>query len=469
MPKTISKNIQQKWNDFYQDAPKTLDKMSKIKSVACAFNTCIDSVVKISGTEILELIKKEKLSFSELQKIEHKSIDSISDFIKGIFLCFSKGIAEEWTSNKIEIFNWLLSNIGTKKLQIGGQAGIVANTLSLTDIKKIIVHSNALSKDQAKQFFPNKNLLSFEKNGKLKQASLINRDKISSIHWIIEFDKNDKINIDKKTFICPKSNRFIVTYDPPLFNFKVDKNFIDYTNNNPIDFYFLSGYQALSFHNHGLKHIKNSKKIISSWKKNNPQSIIHLEIASTQDKIIRKAIFSHLADKVDSIGINDREAIDILEITNNKKTFQLCQKNPDSINLFNALIKIKQKTNCPRIQLHMLGLYITVQNKNYPISPEKIRNGMILASTAAASKTLLGYLKQKSDITKSYGLTVSDASIQELKKLSCYLKSTTLLENGICQYRDFDIIATPTIIIDKPKTLVGMGDTISSFSIIGAL
>lgn len=469
MQETTATKTQLIWNNFYQEAPETLDKMSKIKSVACAFNSCVDSVIKISGNEILRLIKKEKISLAKLQKINHKNINDVSDFIKGIFLCFTKGIAEEWTSDKIEMFNWMLSNIGTKKIQMGGQAGIVANTISLANIKKVIVHSNALTQEQANQFFSNKNLLSFDKKGNLKQASLINRDKTSSIHWIIEFDKNDTINIEGKTFICPKSNRFIVTYDPPLFNFKLDKHFINYTCKNDIDYYFLSGYQALSYHNHGLKHIKTSKKIISSWKERNPQSIVHLEIASTQDKIIRKAILTNLASIVDSVGINDRETIDILEVTNNKKLYNLCQKNPDSINLFKAILKIKQKLKCPRIQLHMFGLYITIQDKHYPISPTKIRNGMILASTAAASKASIGYLKQKSDITKSCGLPVSEISLIELEKLSSYLKTKTLLQKGICSFKNFYIIATPTIIINKPKTLVGMGDTISSFSIIGAV
>ncbi|MBP5399559.1 MAG: hypothetical protein J6Y53_03995, partial [Alphaproteobacteria bacterium] len=319
MSETNMNKIKQNWNKLYQAAPETLNRMAKIKSVACAFNTCIDSIIKISGDDILNLIKKEKLSLSKLQKIENKSINSVSDFLKGVFLCFSKGIAEEWTSDKIEVFNWLKTNLGTKKIQMGGQAGIVANTLSLTDITKIVAHSNALTKDQAKQFFPNKNLLSFDKEEKLQQASSINRDKISSIHWIIEFNKNDKISIERKIFICPKSNRFIVTYDPPLFNFKLDKSFINYTRKNHIDYYFLSGYQALSYQNHGLKHIKKSEKIISSWKEKNPHSIIHLEIASTQDKIIRKAIITHLANKVDSIGVNDREKLDILEVINNRK------------------------------------------------------------------------------------------------------------------------------------------------------
>lgn len=39
---------------------------------------------------------------------------------------------------------------------------------------------------------------------------------------------------------------------------------------------------------------------------------------------------------------------------------------------------------------------------------------------------------------------------------------------GICQVGEFTIIATPSIIIPKPKTLVGMGDTISSLSIVGS-
>ena len=39
---------------------------------------------------------------------------------------------------------------------------------------------------------------------------------------------------------------------------------------------------------------------------------------------------------------------------------------------------------------------------------------------------------------------------------------------GITEYRGFDLIAVPTILIEKPLTLVGMGDTISSLSLVGA-
>lgn len=464
----MQETIKNNWNKIYQKAPATLENMSKIKTVACAFNACIDSVIKIKGKDISDLIKKEKISLSQLTNIKNKSINSVSDFIKGIFYCFQNGIAEEWTSDNPKMFDWMLSNLGTKKMQMGGQAGIVANTLSLTNIQKTIVHSNALSKLQAEQFLKKNNLLSFDKDGKIKPAFTINRDKTSSIHWIIEFDKNDIITIEEKTFICPKSNRFIATYDPPLFDFKIDKHFLKYSTTSDIQYYFLSGFQALSYRNHGLKHINTSVNIIKDWKKNNPNSIIHLEIASTQDKIIRKAIAKKLIPNIDSIGINERETIDILEVIGNKKIYKSCLKNPTAPNMFEGILDIKQKLNCPRIQMHMFGIYITIQDKNFTVSPQKIRNGMILAATAAAGKATIGHLKTKEDILSACKTDINETSLKELELLSKHMKSDNLLKNGICSYKNYDIIAIPAKIVEKPKTLVGMGDTISSFSIIGS-
>lgn len=468
MQKTQPKNLYKKWLKIYSKAPDTLAKTSKITQVACAFNTCIDSVVKMSGKQISEMINKNNLSVDELQSVDSPIANSVSSIIKGIFKCFTNGIAEEWISEKYEIFEWMVHNLGTQKIQTGGQAGIIANTLSLTPINKIILHSNALTKLQAEQLYNRPNLLSFDADGNLFPAAQISRDKTSSIHWIVEFDKGDKITVKNQEFICPKSNRFIITYDPPLFDFVVDEKFLQYTYSHQFDYFILSGYQALSSDKNGIKHIKNSVHIIDNWKKSSPKSIIHLEIASTQDLKIRKAIVQHLANKVDSIGVNEREAIDILQVINQKKLAEKCSQNPSSINMFEAIIKIKEKIKCPRIQLHMFGLYITIQDKKYKLKPSSNLKGMTLAATAAASKAFIGELSKPEDILKSQGMNVSDIGINELTSLSKHIKNQNLATTGICEYKGFDIIAVPTIIIDKPKTLVGMGDTISSFSIIGA-
>ena len=39
---------------------------------------------------------------------------------------------------------------------------------------------------------------------------------------------------------------------------------------------------------------------------------------------------------------------------------------------------------------------------------------------------------------------------------------------GKTEYAGFEVIVVPTILVDEPVTLVGMGDTISSISLVGS-
>ena len=63
---------------------------------------------------------------------------------------------------------------------------------------------------------------------------------------------------------------------------------------------------------------------------------------------------------------------------------------------------------------------------------------------------------------------MSEISLNNLQDLAEYLQNPELVQTGICEYEGCKVIAVPTIIIEKPLTLVGMGDTISSVSLIGA-
>jgi ADP-dependent phosphofructokinase/glucokinase len=62
--------------------------------------------------------------------------------------------------------------------------------------------------------------------------------------------------------------------------------------------------------------------------------------------------------------------------------------------------------------------------------------------------------------------------LKELNALSAYVQEhygkDGLDQIGIVETKDFRLIAVPTSLIEKPVTLVGMGDTISSLSLVGA-
>lgn len=455
------------WKNLFAQAPQTLEKVKNVETVMTAFNTNVDAVLKISGKKLADLVTSEEMSLSDLQNVQQTKLLEPQDVLRGIFKCFCNGIAEEWLTEDIVIYNWMIKNLGYDRLQMGGQGGIVANVLGILGVQKVIAHTNSHPKEQADQFLKLDNIVSFDEKGQEKPAYQINRaTDIPLIHWIIEFDKGDTFELEGQKFTCPKSNRFIATYDPLNLKLVMDENFVNAATNQKADYVILSGMHALTSNNNGVALVEKVLPIINAWHKYG--ALVHLEIASTQDIEVRKAIIQKLATNCDSIGINERELIDILEVVGEEKLAQQCCEDCHAENLFRALLRIKEILKTPRIQLHFFGLFLTLQNKSFRITPEQNRNGMILASTVAAGKAGTGDINHKENLLWAVGQSVSDVGLQELKTISDILEDENLMKTGLSQYAGFDLIAVPTILVEKPITLVGMGDTISSISLIGA-
>ena len=459
------KNI---WNERYNVVPQQLEKLKKIKSVATAFNTNIDAIYKINGEGLKKIITENGFTLNDIENISLSGFRTPKDVVLGIVKCFSRGIAEEWVTEDIKVYNWLNDNIGYQRLQMGGQGGIIANALALLEIGQVVAHTNSHPKLQAEQFLDLDNLHSFDENGKLsKSVDIARNDDTPLIHWIIEFDKNDSFTIEGKTFVCPKSNRFIATYDPLNMNLVMNKDFVSYLGTpNGIEYLLLSGFNPLLESNNGLALVDGAAKILEQWKQANPEMIVHLEIASTQDKAVRKAITEKLAPISHSVGLNERETIDLLEIMDQTELAQTIEKETSACNLFDAILYLIKKLGCQRIQLHMFGLYLTIQNNDFKYSPLQNLKGMLTASVVSSSKAYNGELTKYEHLTKAFGMGASDIGLGELSALSNKLGKPELLEKGICEVDGYMVSAIPTILVDKPKTLVGMGDTISSVSLL---
>ncbi len=460
--------LQKLWQEKYSCVPTQLKKVKEIGSVATAFNTNIDAVLKISGKRLTELIKEVNLSENEFVDSQ-TLLKTPKDVVRGIAKCFSRGIAEEWITDDKAVYEWMSRNLGYDRLQMGGQGGIVANALAVLGVQNVFVHTNSHPKLQAQQFLPLNNLLGIDENGKVRRAADIDRAaETPLIHWIIEFDIADSFTAWGKEFTCPKSNRFIATYDPANIDLVINQDFVKHLSQNGYDYLVLSGYHNLTSKRRGVELVNNSIALINDWKKHNPQGIIHLELASTQDKKVRAAIIEKIAPLADSLGFNEREALDALEIIDEQKYREIVHEKLTASRLFEILCVIKNKTKALRVQLHMFGLYITLQDKNFRITPEQNLRGMMLASTIAATKAGTGKIENYDKLLWAYGKDVSETSIGSLCELSEHLQKDDLAETGICGYKSYDVIAVPTIIIEKPLTLVGMGDTISSVSLVGA-
>ena len=460
-------NLRQSWFQKYRIVSKQLDKVKQVSSAATAFNTNIDAIFKITGSKLSKLIADNHLSMSDMEKVSQ--INSPTDIIAGIIKCFSRGIAEEWITDNVAIYEWMEKNFGYDKLQMGGQAGIIANVLALLGVHQVIAHTNSHPRLQAKQFLNLDNLFGINEKNLLQKANTIARlEDVPLVHWIIEFDKGDSFIIDGQKITCPKSNRFIATYDPLNMNLVMNQGFVDYLNSHAIQYLFLSGFHPLQEKSNGVELIKKAALVLKNWQKANPNMVIHLEIASTQDLEIRKAIIDNIVPCACSAGLNERETIDLLNILNKQDLAQEIENNTHSPLLFEALLFLKKTLKLKRIQLHMFGLYITLQDEDFSCTPEQTLNGMMTASVVSSSKALNGELANYDDLTKAIQMPVSDQGLEELFALAQMLKNDNLKTTGIGKVDNYWLCVIPTILVDKPKTLVGMGDTISSVSLLAA-
>ncbi len=464
----MTADLQQIWHREYEIVPQQLMCIRQIKRAAAAFNTNIDAVIKISGEHLAELAKEVNLTPADLLNPQTKLI-SPKDVLRGIIKCFTQGIAEEWLCEDKTVDKWIQTHIGCERLQMGGQAGIIANVMAALGVQEVYVHTAQHPQLQAKCFLDTDNLLAFDNDGTLKKAYDINRDgEEPLIHRIIEFAAGDSFELYGKKYTCPKSNRFIATYDTANLELKINDSFVQHLNRFGFDYLLLSGFHNLLSERGGLQRIDEIMPILQNWKKNNPLSVIHLELASTQDKIVRTLILEKLAPLADSLGLNEREALDALEICRPQMYDEIKNKKLTAPILFEILQTLKNKLCTPRIQLHFFGMYLTLQDKNFRTTPNQNKRGMMLASTIAAAKAGLGNIENPDNLLWAQGQNIGMQSAENLQTLALYLNAPKLAQTGITTVEDYDLIAVPAILVEKPLTLVGMGDTISSISLLGA-
>jgi len=477
-------DLKETWRQHYACVPGHLEDMHRVDGVASVFNANIDAVLKVQPEMLLQWMNE--LGADEWQVLNKGSrrISEPVDVLRGFVECFSKGVAQEWLVQDEATFDWMREHLGYDRLQMGGQGGIIANVMAVTGVKQVYVHCISLPAQQAGLFLGRPSLVSTDSAGNLHPAGLIDRSGDRPlIHWILEFDQGAELTLGGLSLVCPKSNRFIATYDPLNFQLAIDKPFAAAlcAPHNPLNVILLSGYQMLTEPlsdgepGSGLARIHDSWSIVQAWKDAHPGAVVHFEFASTQDLKIRAALAREIAPKADSVGCNEQELIGILEVLGETELVRECQ-SLSAIGLFKGLVRVYESLALKRVQLHMFGLYLTLirpaaRSQGPSFQAQANRDGMVFAATLAATKAGTGSLEYRENLLWAHGREVSDHSLKELAALDAYVAKAYglkgLAESGIVTAPQFDAVAVPTILIDRPVTLVGMGDTISSLSLVG--
>ncbi|HWR24635.1 MAG TPA: ADP-dependent glucokinase/phosphofructokinase, partial [Methanosarcina sp.] len=185
-------------------------------NILCGYNVNIDSVYRISGAEVSELLDTfEKTEI--LEKIENPpgKILTESDFAVGLAYCMKNGCGAEWLVFGQPLFEFLKNRYFEKSLvRMGGNAGIMANALSQLGASRVIPNVAVPSKTQLSLFsgkaiyFPD---IPLQAKQIAENKSEKNTDIVSSsqdpIHFVFDFSKGDTFFLYGTEITVPRENR----------------------------------------------------------------------------------------------------------------------------------------------------------------------------------------------------------------------------------------------------------------------
>ncbi len=434
-------------NDTYEKSVEWgMNRARILPTIALGFHSVIDGLIEVDP-EKLEKKMPQIDAPEDLDDIP-KSIENKEDFFKGLLFSFVNGKALQIMIDSEDVYEWIMKEFGSGTLRLGGTSANMAKTLSNFPFRKVLIYAYPLTEELAKLFPISPNLFVVQGDG-LKQARETYGQKgIKAIHWIFEFSQGQKIMIGDKEHICPRSNRFIASWNPVNSRLEIRDPFKSYALNHAkeISKFLISGFHIMKdVYPDGetaRDRIDELAEFIKKMRKRNSKIQFHLEFASIRRDGVRRAVEEVLFPISDSLGANE---VELSWIARDMGMDADGIEGGDVKKISNVILKLR-KTGLKRAHFHTLGFYFLAFDDNfYNLDNEKM--ALAFAALAAAQRAKDGYLDAKR-IKESLEIPISNVEYHEWK------------ENKT------RFILFPTKVVKHQKISVGLGDTISSLGFV---
>ena len=482
-------------------------------NVLCGYNVNIDSVYRVSGIEISELLKNFE-STEILGKIEDPpgKILSESDFVAGLAYCMKNGCGAEWLVLEATVFEFLKNRYFEKSLvRMGGNAGIMANALSQLGASRVIPNVAVPSKIQLSLFsgrsiyFPGtvteRKGNSETGSGKTDSEEIDSEENmyaVSSsqdpIHFVFDFSKGDTFSLYGTEIIVPRENRFIATCDHLNLRLYVNPAFEKYAIEHAceIDGALISGFHLLlENYSDGSSYKTIIERILcqlEGWKVENDKLRIHLELGHFASKEIASSVFLEFVSILDSIGMNEDE-LATLRHFHGVPGEEILLMEAEAVG--NAVYRLASRYGLTRIVIHTREFVLTAFKPNLELNSKQasegsadfrvleklgdfkipslqkmaerklkaLKFGVSCAGVYAASGRLEGRTFVEEGASKLQESTIGR------KQLELFLKTFNGQAFGQGAYAfngEYILCILPTLLSKYPITTVGLGDTITA-------
>lgn len=441
------------WEELYREAlEEGWKKLQRIPGVITGFHSTIDGLKRVDE----DLLKKLLVQFPHIKNIPNEPtsvIRSPEDLLVDLLISIREGLAYQRMIENEETFKWTLENIGYDQLRLGGTSANMASLLSPLPLPKILVYANPLTKELAELFPERENLFVLTREDDkpvLRPPKDAWKDQgIFAIHWILEYNKGLKIELNGTTYESPRANRFIAAWNPVNCRLRVSEEFKRDIFLIPDKFthFLVSGFHIL------LERYPEGKtcedfivpvaRFVSQMKERLGLKV-HYEFASIGSPMIRSLVARYIFPVIDSLGLNEIEFATLLsDLGEQELAKELKDTRFPIVKLVDGLLKIMERTSLKRIQLHTLGHYISITRQKNEINE---RTALLFSAILAATRSLLGRYETLEDLEK--GLKVPTITLTGYE--------------GIKNIDNFNLVIVPTKVVQSPKLTVGLGDIISS-------
>ena len=259
------------------------------------------------------------------------------------------------------------------------------------------------------------------------------------MHFIMQFNKGDVLNINGKMVEIPLSNRLIMEYDKVHKYLPLKKDYLEYVEQNAkaIYSYSVSGFNAILdldiMKERAAQMAEHFKKI----KENNPELVIYFESAHYISTKIRDYLYEELCRYMDIFGMNEEE---LVHLTSN---MERPVDKDDLESIITGLDYVLEKYPAKGIIMHSKD-YSLYYGKEW--KAVNIEMGLTLGNLMSGTKARVGHYGSQEECMVNLQLELSPVGVVFAEKL----------ENMNTKHTG---VLVPSRYMEKPNFTIGLGDT----------
>ncbi|BAS27106.1 ADP-dependent glucokinase/phosphofructokinase [Limnochorda pilosa] len=475
--------------DFWQAELAAAGRMRPRVRVLAGFNVNVDRVVHLDpGCWQALLASRPEATPERVERgAEHPpaEADEPLQLLALLWNRLSQGRSHHMTVEAPDLLAWLEGRLAAGEARVGGQAGIIANQAAALDLESLLV-TPALSPPQAGHLRKTVRAPSLRAGrlAWLPVAEAADPSAPTKVNWILEYDRGQVFHLDGRQVRVPRSNRVIVASRPRGLVMAFPPELEPHLDElgASVDVAFLAGYHyaapVLPDGRSFDEYLSDSIRHVRLLKRRNPTLVVHVEYVLMKHVNLEIPLLAALGPAAGSFGINENELRGVLERSGEPLLAAELRSDERPYLLYRGARVLLERYAFQRVQVHNLGYYCLVERLSTQESGnpawarrrlEAMRRGGLFGTAVTQHRARFGTEAGPDDVTREASTPLSDLGLEAVRAFEAEIiarEAVQPLAPGGFRLDDLLVQVVPAHVQDRPVLTVGMGDTISSTSLI---